>query len=460
MSITAIIVTHNSSEIVAQALECIIAHPKISKCIVVDNASQDSTLEVIKAGFFDILLIKNTENIGFGKACNAALELVDTEYALLLNPDATIDELGINRLLSVFLLNSEAAIVAPFIENKGVENSTESFRLPAIYNGDPTKFYPDKSKDFFEVFFISGSVSLWKMDVMKKIGFFDPKIFMFYEDDDISIRVAKAGYKMFLVNGVNATHMPGMSSKASNDLNQLKYRSSLWSYLYLNKKYKGFIYSKILATKLMFESKSKLKLLEAEFERISKTSKFIEYYGNDQSWIDLQKKELQLWAESSAVEDNLWKQSALLETYLWSSLIKLEEQIWFKKQIFEQELWSKAGLIEEDLWKKSLQSNEDLWQETQAKKEQIWSQVQQSKENIWQETKEKRELAWQNTQLKKQQLLLEYQTSKDKFLEKIRNQNEYYLSLVNKIDEEKNKIISAKNFLKNSNKFKIERCLR
>jgi GT2 family glycosyltransferase len=87
------------------------------------------------------------------------------------------------------------------------------------------------------------------MEIMSKVGFFDEAFFMFYEDDDISIRVRNHGYNIILVDGLSGvSHKVGGSSLASPELNSLKFISSRWSYFYINKKYKGFIYSKCLAS--------------------------------------------------------------------------------------------------------------------------------------------------------------------------------------------------------------------
>src|SRR5262245_27299163 len=113
MSVTAILVTYNSADVVANALAALLAEPLVEKLIVVDNCSRDGTRELIRREFPKVTLIENPNNDGFGCANNIALEKVSTSYALLVNPDAVLAPGAVEKLLDAAAEYSDAAILAP-----------------------------------------------------------------------------------------------------------------------------------------------------------------------------------------------------------------------------------------------------------------------------------------------------------------------------------------------------------
>lgn len=238
MKITAIIVSYNSAEVIAAALGSVCAHPDVAHCIVVDNASADATLEIVRSRFPKAQIIPNQCNIGFGRACNLGLQQVTTEYALLLNPDAVMGAGSIEALLAHAQSLLDAAIIAPVLPWRGGDFSTSSLREPVIRDAVAAPMEM-RQGDVLPVSFVSGAVALWRMAQMKQVGFFDSAFFLFYEDDDISIRVRRAGYQLLLVAGLNVEHTPGTSCILTSAVESLKLRSSAWSYLYIHRKYRG-----------------------------------------------------------------------------------------------------------------------------------------------------------------------------------------------------------------------------
>src|SRR6185369_2290544 len=137
-----------------------------------------------------------------------------------------------------FTTYPNAAIIAPVI-SKEEGSDTASFRPPVIYGEDSKKYVRNIAKDVYSVQFASGALAMWRMQHMKKVGFFDPAIFLFYEDDDISLRTKKAGYDLLLLSGINVQHIPGHSCPLTEDIRKLKLRSSTWSFLYITAKCRG-----------------------------------------------------------------------------------------------------------------------------------------------------------------------------------------------------------------------------
>ncbi len=196
--LTIIIVTFNSSEIIEQCLNYLNA-TKYS-VVVVDNASQDLTAQIVADKFPQVKLIKNDQNIGYGRANNIGLRQSQTDFALILNPDAFIFEQDIEASLEILKNNPDIALASPRVFHS--EQAAKDNKK--IFNGQ----YSVGS-------FIIGGVLFMRMEVFRKIGFFDEEFFMFAEDNELSDRSIRNGYKNATINVANAFHSGAGSSKKS-----------------------------------------------------------------------------------------------------------------------------------------------------------------------------------------------------------------------------------------------------
>lgn len=234
--ITAILVAYNSASVIGEALAALIAAPEVANIIVVDNASRDETRNIVRQQFPQVELIESSENLGFGRGNNIALEKAETDYALLVNPDAVMGQGAIAELLRAAAAYPDAAILAPALYDENVALH-HSFKRNV--------FARDASRDQFTMpegdccaEFLSGAVMLWNMKHMRSAGFFDANIFLFYEDDDICLRVRQAGLGLVYVPAARATHLMGKSSGNPNhEAEYFKQKHMVWSQLYLYKKY-------------------------------------------------------------------------------------------------------------------------------------------------------------------------------------------------------------------------------
>jgi len=250
--VSVIIVTYNSSAVIENALRSITRQAEVAECFVVDNASTDNTLELIEKHFPQVKIIKNSKNLGFGVANNQALEIICTPYALLLNPDADLAKGALPELIKTAEAYPDVAIIAPLIV-KGDGTIQHSYKRNV--------FEREKSKDIFSIpegdicaEFISGAVLLLKMEHMKKIGFFDPDIFLFYEDDDLCLRTRFAGYSLVLTPQAKAMHLFGQSSPATAKMIIFKQKHMAWSRFYLERKYNGGAAGRKLVLKILLIS--------------------------------------------------------------------------------------------------------------------------------------------------------------------------------------------------------------
>ncbi len=249
--VTVIIVTYNSSSIVCDAISSIIDDPNISECIIVDNASSDDTINVIRKKFATLSIVENDKNLGFGAANNIALEMVKTDYALLLNPDAVLRNNALSELIPAAEKYLDAAIIAPISINE--DGTIQKNYKQNIFKRERQEkicdFIPEGD---FCIDYIAAAVWFLNMSNLRQIGFFDPNIFLFYEDDDLCMRVRKAGYSVIMIPSAKAKHALGKSSPPSNEILEFKQKHIVLSRLYIEEKYCGKEAAKMLAIKKLY----------------------------------------------------------------------------------------------------------------------------------------------------------------------------------------------------------------
>jgi N-acetylglucosaminyl-diphospho-decaprenol L-rhamnosyltransferase len=231
--LTVIIVTYNSAEVIQSALASIDASLPV---IIVDNASSDATCTEAMRLCPRAQLIRSAENLGFGRANNLALAQVATEFALLLNPDAALHSGCCEQLLATADRYPNAAIIAPVLLNS--DGSQQDNYKNSIFHHRNTSIQHLPEGDLCADY-LSGAVLLMRMQHMTPLGFFDPAIFMFFEDDDICMRAKAAGHDVLVCALAVAVHLSGRSSPPKLRYLYRKNWHMSWSRLYIERKYHG-----------------------------------------------------------------------------------------------------------------------------------------------------------------------------------------------------------------------------
>lgn len=207
-----IIVNWNSGALTVKAIQPYLYNGDIGfryNIIVVDNASSDNSIELLSIK--GIKLIKNEENYGFGYACNQAIKECLGEYVLLLNPDTLSSTQTLQTLAGFLEKNKEYGIVGPRQIDENNKTIRTCGRFPGFFTSlyevfglsklAPRFFTPvpimidwehDQSAD---VDHVMGSYMLIRRSIIDKIGFMDEDYFLYFEDIDLSKRIANRGYK-------------------------------------------------------------------------------------------------------------------------------------------------------------------------------------------------------------------------------------------------------------------------
>ena len=210
-----IIVSYNSQKILTQCLAPLIESGEYP-IIIIDNASPDGSADTLKSRFPRAKTIALKQNIGYGRAANLGLEAVETPYALLINPDLIANTEAVQGLLT-HALN---------------DDTQTAIWGPASKKEDHGEIPPQP------VNWISGCAMLFEMSKLRKIGYFDESIFLFFEETDLCRRANASGFTIKQCNDIYFDHLLGEASTPSPAIEQLKNWHYGWSSSYFHVKHK------------------------------------------------------------------------------------------------------------------------------------------------------------------------------------------------------------------------------
>jgi len=242
MDLSIIIVSYNVSSFLYQALTTLSdAFQDLEvEVYVVDNASTDNSVEMVKQKYPWVNLIENDRNLGFASATNLALARVRGRHILLLNPDTVLRRDTLKTMVDFMDAHPEAGAAGC-----KVINPDGSLQL-ACRRGFPTPgvaffkmiglsvLFP-KSKTFgaynltyldpdslAEVDAVSGSFMMLRKEVIDKVGVLDEDFFMYGEDLDICYRIKQEGWKIYYVPFTEIIHFKGESTKTVHTLKSIR----------------------------------------------------------------------------------------------------------------------------------------------------------------------------------------------------------------------------------------------
>jgi N-acetylglucosaminyl-diphospho-decaprenol L-rhamnosyltransferase len=179
--------------------------------IVVDNASRDGTAAVARnAG---ARVIANDKNEGYGRGNNQGIRAAEgADWCMIVNPDAVLDTDCVRLLLDGARRHSRAAILVPKLvepDGRSFDHSTSVLSQAAPIE---TEYVSQGER---VVPFASGACMLVQRSAFLSIGGFDEHIFLFYEDDDLCLRIRQAGFTIVQSDGAIARHVRGGSTVPS-----------------------------------------------------------------------------------------------------------------------------------------------------------------------------------------------------------------------------------------------------
>ncbi|MDO9434643.1 glycosyltransferase family 2 protein [Hydrogenophaga sp.] len=179
--VTVILVTYHSAHCL-DALDALLAHcPHV---VISDNGSGDDTPALARARWPQATVLEHGRNLGFGAANNRAIAASRTPLAFLVNPDCEVTPDGLRELVRVANDMPEAAIVAPQLEGAPGKPDV-NYRWPSI----AWKSRGPGAEGPACVGFVVGAAMLFRLSRFEGVGFFDERFFLYYEDDDLCLRL-------------------------------------------------------------------------------------------------------------------------------------------------------------------------------------------------------------------------------------------------------------------------------
>ena len=191
---------------------------------VVDNNSQDDSVETLRRDYPWVRLVANTENMGFARANNLAIRQSQSDYVLLLNPDTVVEEPTLRGVLDFMDAHPEAGGAGVMMHNADGTLAPESRRgLPTPWVaglkmlGFTKRYYmshlPWDQPGRIDV--ISGAFCMLRRKAIDQVGLLDEDFFMYGEDIDLSYRLLKGGWQNWYLP-FSITHYKGKSTQKTD----------------------------------------------------------------------------------------------------------------------------------------------------------------------------------------------------------------------------------------------------
>jgi GT2 family glycosyltransferase len=225
--LTIVIVAWNTRELLRRCLQSLenVSVELRSQVIVVDNASSDGTVEMVRDGFPWVELIASDRNLGFGAANNLAFSRAKGEHVLLLNPDTEVRAGAIETVVEYLRSHPDVGAVGTTLlnpdgtlqpschsfysffdslkHNRLMERVTDRWKVSAAQRGA----HPS------DVDWMIGACLLVRGETLRAMNGFDPAFFLYAEEIDLEYRIRKAGLRVVFVPSPGVVHYGGQSAR-------------------------------------------------------------------------------------------------------------------------------------------------------------------------------------------------------------------------------------------------------
>ncbi len=194
--------------------------------IVIENSNDIQLKEKLEKSNSNLKCILSDKNLGYAKGNNLGLSLVKTKYALIINPDAEVQNQAIDSFFLTAKNKPNFAIIAPYIQ----ENKNDNF-------------VRTNKKEIYEVKNVKGFAMFLNLEQFNDTGFFDENFFIYFEEIDLCKRLVEKNKKIFLDTNIKILHAGGTSHEDDINFEMEKSRNWhwMWSTFYFHKKHYGYL---------------------------------------------------------------------------------------------------------------------------------------------------------------------------------------------------------------------------
>lgn len=239
--IAVVILNWNGAKLLDQFLPSVVAFSNEATIYVADNASTDTSIEILKSQFPSVKIIQNPGNYGFAMGYNEALKYVDEEYYALVNSDIEVTENWLSPIIELFDSQAKVAIIQPKILDY---KKKSHFEYAGAAGGFMDKYgYPfcrgrifdtveedlKQYDDEIEIFWASGACFFIRKEVYHQLNGFDATFFAHQEEIDLCWRAFNAGFTTKYNPKSVVYHVGGATLKEENPMKTyLNFRNSLF----------------------------------------------------------------------------------------------------------------------------------------------------------------------------------------------------------------------------------------
>lgn len=248
MDISIILVNYKTKDLTINAIKSVFEKTQgiDFEIFVVDNNSQDGSIEAIEKEFPNINIIKSPVNAGFGAANNIAIKQAKGKYILCLNTDTLLINNAIKIMYDFMekVENQKVAVCGSVLFNKDLTlgicggnfpNITEifwKFGLRNILKKQYLKYKLTLTANEIDkqsnIDYVTGADILFRKSVLDEVGLFDEKFFMYFEETDLCKRIRDKGYDIKLVKDAKIIHLEGQSNKNTLQKKEISKRSEFY----------------------------------------------------------------------------------------------------------------------------------------------------------------------------------------------------------------------------------------
>lgn len=250
--VTLVILNHNTCALLASCLQSAQNYAPRCPIVVVDNASRDDSVALVRANFPHVRLIANPQNIGFARAMNLGIATTTTPFVFALNADTELLPMTVPSLLSAAQVLPRAGILGPVqISKQGVPLASAFADPTLVYEAIRLLLFSDVLAAKFKwgpwrttwgdvpvtVDWLMGAALFFRRECLDAVGGFDEAQFMYGEDWDICYRARRHGWQVYLVPTAQIIHHENASARAV--LGQERWARVLEAQLYFHEKHFG-----------------------------------------------------------------------------------------------------------------------------------------------------------------------------------------------------------------------------
>ena len=231
--VSVIVLNYNAGELLLNCIESIKKSAyKNLEIIVVDNISTDKSQETCKEKYPDIRLIQNNENFGYCEGNNIGIREAKGDYIIILNPDTIVESNWIEELISAYNKFGEGLYQPKHLSLNEKTVYMSAGNMLNIFGFGYAREKGNKDENQFnkieEIGYASGTCLFTSSAVLKKVGLFDPFIFLYHDDLDLGWRASQLGIKSYYVPTSLIYHAESYS---------LKWNAEKFYWLERNRKY-------------------------------------------------------------------------------------------------------------------------------------------------------------------------------------------------------------------------------